>query len=484
MENKINTIKNNNIDFDSLPFEEKVIYFQDNYKRLKHVHKKYNKNNLNKKEIKNNKINNKENKIEKKEKNIIDDFEISDIINEDFDDFNIEPKMENDINIKEEEIDLWDIIPISTPSKKAKKEYMKSIMSTIVYNGVMFKDKLSESSNKTIILYNSLIKNYNINIIKDYFVYMSYRNGLFNTKNLPGNKNNYTSDCGWGCMLRCCQMMLSNALIKLRINELKEKNKEINIKQIKQEIIYLFYDKFISIENIHINKKLFEIYRNILKRKVTAIEIIPPYSIYILTLLGKCPNIFTSDLNMIKTIIKINKILFNESITMIHFNGTVNKQTIFQNFCEKCESSIDNDCLIYNKEKYKYKKNGIIFISLRLGLYKIESCFLEMIPKLFINLHNNIGFVSGKKKRAFYFIGLNDKKLIFADPHFNQNLETDENNFPSYSINELFLTSIKELSSELTVGVFISSKNDLEQFLKDLSWFKTINPDFIGFQDK
>ena len=481
MENKINTIKNNNIDFDSLPFEEKVIYFQDNYKRLKHVHKKYNKNNLNKKEIKNNKINNKENKIEK---NIIDDFEISDIINEDFDDFNIEPKMENDINIKEEEIDLWDIIPISTPSKKAKKEYMKSIMSTIVYNGVMFKDKLSESSNKTIILYNSLIKNYNINIIKDYFVYMSYRNGLFNTKNLPGNKNNYTSDCGWGCMLRCCQMMLSNALIKLRINELKEKNKEINIKQIKQEIIYLFYDKFISIENIHINKKLFEIYRNILKRKVTAIEIIPPYSIYILTLLGKCPNIFTSDLNMIKTIIKINKILFNESITMIHFNGTVNKQTIFQNFCEKCESSFDNDCLIYNKEKYKYKKNGIIFISLRLGLYKIESCFLEMIPKLFINLHNNIGFVSGKKKRAFYFIGLNDKKLIFADPHFNQNLETDENNFPSYSINELFLTSIKELSSELTVGVFISSKNDLEQFLKDLSWFKTINPDFIGFQDK
>ena len=481
MENKISTIKNNNIDFDSLTFEEKVIYFQDNYKRLKHVHKKYNKNNLNKKEIKNNKINNKENKIEK---NIIDDFEISDIINEDFDDFNIEPKMENDINIKEEEIDLWDIIPISTPSKKAKKEYMKSIMSTIVYNGVMFKDKLSESSNKTIILYNSLIKNYNISIIKDYFVYMSYRNGLFNTKNLPGNKNNYTSDCGWGCMLRCCQMMLSNALIKLRINELKEKNKEINIKQIKQEIIYLFYDKFISIENIHINKKLFEIYRNILKRKVTAIEIIPPYSIYILTLLGKCPNIFTSDLNMIKTIIKINKILFNESITMIHFNGTVNKQTIFQNFCEKCESSIDNDCLIYNKEKYKYKKNGIIFISLRLGLYKIESCFLEMIPKLFINLHNNIGFVSGKKKRAFYFIGLNNKKLIFADPHFNQNLETDENNFPSYSINELFLTSIKELSSELTVGVFISSKNDLEQFLKDLSWFKTINPDFIGFQDK
>ena len=107
-----------------------------------------------------------------------------------------------------------------------------------------------------------------------------------------------------------------------------------------------------------------------------------------------------------------------------------------------------------------------------------------MIPKLFYNLHNNIGFVSGKKKKAYYFIGLKDKKLIFADPHFNQNSETDEINFPTYSVNELFLISVKEMSSELTVGVAISSKYDLEQFFNDLTQLKNINPDFIGFQDK
>ena len=67
-------------------------------------------------------------------------------------------------------------------------------MSTIVYNGDMFKDKLSESTNKLIIIYDLLIQNFNINQIKDYFVYMSYRNGLFNTNFLPGGKNDYTSD--------------------------------------------------------------------------------------------------------------------------------------------------------------------------------------------------------------------------------------------------------------------------------------------------
>ena len=92
-------------------------------------------------------------------------------------------------------------------------------MSSVVYNGVKFKDKLSEDSNKSIIIYDSLIDDFNIKKIKNYFVYMSYRNGLYNTKFFPGSKNNYTSDCGWGCMVRCCQMMLSRAFIKFRLHD-------------------------------------------------------------------------------------------------------------------------------------------------------------------------------------------------------------------------------------------------------------------------
>ena len=492
---KINSNKNNIKTFDSLPFEQRIKYFEANFNQIKRVNNIKNFQNISKSQIENNKINNnsinaninnKKNNVTK-EKNVIDDFEISNL-EEDFDDFNYDQISKSDIGFNQVNIDLWEIIPISTPSKKAKKEYMKSFMSTIVYNGDMFKDKLSESTNKSIIIYDSFMQNFNINQIKDYFVYMSYRNGLFNTKFLPGGKNNYTSDCGWGCMLRCCQMMLSRAFIKLRFDEInKENNKEINTKLIKHEILYLFYDKFITIENIHVNKKLFEIYKNILRKKVNVLEIIPPYSIYVLTLLGNCPKVFTSDHNMIKTMIKINKILFNESIAMIHFNGSVDKKKVLEDFCEKIESndisSID-DYILYNNEKYKFKKTGIIFISLRLGLQKIEASFIEMIPKLFYNLHNNIGFVSGKKKRAYYFIGLKDKKLIFADPHFNQNSETDEKNFPSYSINDLFLISVKEMSSELTVGVAISCQKDLEQFFNDLIQLKNINPDFIGFKEK
>ena len=446
-----------------------------------------------------NAINNPNNKNNSKENNTFNGFEISDEIYDDLNNINLEPKWKSDIIQKEIELDLLDIISISIPTKKAKKEYMKSLMSTIVYNGVSFKDKLNESTTKPIIIYDSLMNDFSLNSIKNMFVYMSYRNGLVNTKFLPGYKNDYTSDCGWGCMIRCCQMMLSRAFIKLKSKEFYGEGKKANyddelkyleLEKIKEETIFLFYDKFIEIQNIHINKEILGIYKKILtknQKNVNIIEIIPPYSIYILTLLGNCPNIFTSDFKIVEVMLRINKVLFDEEISMLHFTSSVTKKKVIENLCEKNNENKSNtsiDYIIYNNEKYFFKKNGIIFISLRLGLQKIEKNYIDIIPKLFNNIHNNIGFVSGKKNRAYYFIGLKDKKLIFADPHFNQNIETDEDNFPTYNINELYLMPIKEMSSELTFGVVISSIKDLELFFNELSWFKQIHPDFIGFDEK
>ena len=76
----------------------------------------------------------------------------------------------------------------------------------------------------------------------------------------------------------------------------------------------------------------------------------------------------------------------------------------------------------YFGEEYIFEKGGLVFISLRLGLRDLDSYYYNIIPLLFEKFHNNIGFVSGKKNKAFYFIGFNgDNKIIYADPHLNQN---------------------------------------------------------------
>lgn len=446
----------------------------------------------------------KENKINNDAFEDIDDDFVKDIIEQekkeeegDDDDFiDLDrPLSYSDIDPNKIKLNLWEIIPISSSIKKtAKSGLMKNIVSTIVYNGIKTNDKFNPATKKPIILYDKLQNNKEEDVFKkmqESFIYMSYRTGLVNTSFLPGGKNNYTSDCGWGCMLRCCQMMLSRGFIKMKKHQFKVSNpgdKKMDIMKVRKELIFLFYDKFIELTNIPHNEQIFEIYRQLLKDKYDVTEIIAPYSIYVLTLLGKCPNVFTSDYKMISCFLKINKILFKDYIRMIHFkNAYIKIIKIFQTFCKKIENEekekeIPKENIIeYKSDKYVFDKGGLIFISLRLGLHKIEANYLEMVPKLFNNLHNNIGFVSGKKKRAFYFIGMKGEKLIFADPHFNQNLELDENNFPTYKVNELYKTTTKELSSELTVGVAIFSKEELDQFLLDLEWFKQICPYFIKY---
>ena len=196
------------------------------------------------------------------------------------------PLSKSDANCQRTKINLWEVIVISNTIKKnTKNDLMKSIVSKIVYNSITFKDKLSDStSKKSIIIYDKLEENYSPKLLKkiqESFIYMSYRTGLVNTKFLPGNKNNYTSDCGWGCMLRCSQMMLSRGLILKRLSDIKKigGNAEIEIFNIRKSIILLFYDKFLEPEKIGMNDQLSEIYLKLSKDKIEVDELIPPYSI-------------------------------------------------------------------------------------------------------------------------------------------------------------------------------------------------------------
>ena len=189
------------------------------------------------------------------------------------------PLSKSDANCQRTKINLWEVIVISNTIKKnTKNAIMKSLVSNIVYNGITFKDKLNESSSKkSIIIYDKLEENFSPKLLKkiqDSFIYMSYRTGLVKTTFLPDSKNNYTSDCGWGCMLRCSQMMLSRGFILKRISDIKKlnKNAEIDIENIRRSTILLFYDKFLEPEKIGMNQQLSEIYLKLMQDKIEVAE--------------------------------------------------------------------------------------------------------------------------------------------------------------------------------------------------------------------
>ena len=403
---------------------------------------------------------------------------------------------------------------------------LKSFTSKIYYNHLINNPKLDFSNiNEPFIIFNQKYNKSNFNNFKIQlytFLYMSYRSDFYNLKGI--GSGNYTNDCGWGCMLRASQMMLSKALIERKIykNNIKEFNQAI-YNYIRKDVLIGFLDDYISVENIisHNDYNYFwEQYKKLcqIDSKYTLLtQVFPPYSIQMICKLGKCAGKFTSDVLMIKILMKINEEMFND-INMIHFEcGTLNKDKIFKSCCTELicnckdnnfsilEENINNDSkniicdnclndylkknkltnddiLIDNEKKYVLKKGCIIFISFRLGIKEIHPEHIKTIPDLFIHLHNNIGFISGKENKAFYFIGLNGKQLMYIDPHLNQpSIKGNLNDITSYEVKDIFIMDIKDISSELSTGVLINTISDLKTFFTDIDWFINNYPYFIKY---
>ena len=366
------------------------------------------------------------------------------------------------------------------------KDNIKSFVSSLYYNNYNFSTKLDNNSIKyPLFIFNKKIDN----IIRDElkyplksFLYMSYKSNFNNLSNI--GCESYTSDCGWGCMLRCCQMLLSKILIQKKIYDFFKfsNNKFIDnnmMNKIRNDILNLFNDNYLPVEIVRESAEynyfwlLFENYSRNNPIYNGVYEIIPPYSIHILSKLGNCAGVYTSNYKMINTICQINSSIFN-TLNFIHFDGgSISKKKIINSFCEESYSSFsENDSLTYNGVDYKFIKGGVVFISLRLGLQNLDESFYDLIPLLFKKLRQNFGLVSGRKNRAYYFIGVQgDNNLIFSDPHLNQEMSGDLKKDNELYYNDcLYLMNIKEMSSAFTFAVGIFNRNHLLNFFEDIKW--------------
>ena len=398
------------------------------------------------------------------------------------------------INLGRTNNNKYNIIKIMSVLKSVKmnswKDNFKSLISTLYYNGYALSKKF-DKNNPNIPLYifdNKItnVVNAEIKFLFKTFLYMSYRSGLINLNSIGGG--DYTSDCGWGCMLRCCQMMLSKGIIQKKINDhFKNKNYSINFKAleyIRKEALYLFTDNYLQLRDIKNHpdfKYYWEQYKSLIKinsEYKSISEVIPPYSIHILCILGKISGEYTSDIKIIKLFKKINSQLFPDFNIIILECGYISKRKLILSFCEeyvetKTLNSNYLDTITYNGTDYVFKKEGIVFISFRLGLNELDPNYYDIIPLFFEKFRNNLGFVSGKKNRAYYFVGIDaNKKLIFFDPHYNQKITNDiDKDYESYYTENIYLLDIKDLSSELTLGIGIYNFNQFKQFLEDIKWF-------------
>jgi cysteine protease ATG4 len=309
-------------------------------------------------------------------------------------------------------------------------------------------------------------------------IYFSYRNNFNPISNNNKFRLTYTSDTGWGCMIRCGQMIMSRGLYKY----LKKNNNLSSFKAIKETIKY-----FLDLP--YLNEELpcsFEKMKKILNDSKI---IYAPFSFNNLSLFGnlcnKFPGEWFSDVNMSYLFNKIS-FVFNlfDNLEILNF------QTGFylSGLLEKCFNVLEDknhqisNFYEFNDKKYEFKKSGIVFISVRIGIDFISKEYYENIRYLF-KCKQCLGIIGGRTNSAYYFIGYNNEgNLLYLDPHITNDSVLDFDNesiYHNYLNKNIKSMNISNMSTAFTVGFIFRNIDEFKLLINYLIQY--VSKDFSCF---
>ena len=299
-------------------------------------------------------------------------------------------------------------------------------------------------------------------------IYFCYRSNIFPIQN---KLNLYLfRDSGWGCMIRCGQMIMSRAIYKYL------KSKKFSTEKAIYETIKYFLDLPYS------EKAVPSIFSSILSYNLNTnnnknIKIFPPFSIHMHCFLGKFYNKhggeWFSDVNVCQNYCEINKYLnlFPE-LSILSFVSDFKLEDILDEcfiFINEDEKNCKIENIInFNNKKYVMKKCGLFFISARLGINKITNEYYSSLKKIF-ECKECIGIIGGETNLAHYFIGYNSRgNLIYLDPHITRESVkylNDDSIVNDYLVKNLHEISIDDMSTALSFGFLFRSIDEFKDIV-------------------
>ena len=302
-------------------------------------------------------------------------------------------------------------------------------------------------------------------------LYFSYRKNYPKQINYHDNSE-YTSDCGWGCMIRSSQMILARAIYKiLKKTTLTDRSLKLTL--------YYFLDypintnKFPTVLQYYYQK--INSFLKLNKQKVNK-KIFSPFSIRNICIAGElfelsCGQWFSDPklvsiydfLNTNLNIIPKLKII--KSVSLIKLETIMNKCFKPININQPISPEIERT--IYNNKDYCFEYYGLIFISIRLGIYNISEEYYNSIKDLF-SCKQFLGFIGGKDYAASYFIGFNSKNLLYIDPHYSQESvipPIEDDNIKSYIEKILYQLPFDKLQPAFTIAFLFRDINEYNELI-------------------
>ncbi|CAB0037358.1 unnamed protein product [Trichogramma brassicae] len=236
-------------------------------------------------------------------------------------------------------------------------------------------------------------------------LWFTYRKGFVP---IGGFGSSFTSDKGWGCMLRCGQMVLGQALVSLHLGRSWRWTPETK------------------------NSTYYKILKSFEDRRAA------PYSIHQIALTGASEGKTVGEWFGPNTIAQVLKklVVFDDwSALTIHValdNALIVNDVIRQCRVESASTAeVDGDVPLKAPSQWKPL---LLLIPLRLGLNEINPIYISGLKTSF-QFPQSLGLIGGKPSHALYFIGYVGDEVIFLDPHTTQRYGSTDQTSDDYDPN-------------------------------------------------
>lgn len=264
-----------------------------------------------------------------------------------------------------------------------------------------------------------------------------FRDNIFNTvNNVIYNPNSFTTDIGWGCMIRTGQSLLGNALqiVSLGRDFRIDKN-NVDEKFLDKKIIEWFYDSPKCPFSIH----------NFVKKGSLLSDKKPgewfgpaAASTSIKSLIEDFP-----DCGIDYCIVSIS-------------SGDIFKPRVNE---------------IFNQDK---NKSILFLLGVKLGLTNyINKYYWDDVKDILQNKFT-CGIAGGRPSSSLYFFGYSNDDLLYFDPHKAQE-KLDDLFIESCHTQEYRRIQISDIDPSMLIGFIIKGENDWIEFEKSIKSNKIIN---------
>lgn len=312
--------------------------------------------------------------------------------------------------------------------------------------------------------------------------------------------SNYTSDCGWGCMIRSGQMLLAQGLL---IHFLGRNWRW----DATAESLRLNYNSLSYQDNLH---------RKIIRWFGDTFSKTSPFSIHTLVALGKESGKKPGDwygpgsvAHLLRQAVKLGaqEISDLDDINVyvaqdcaVYIQDIIDECTVptaptvapWQKKLTSANSSPSSSSIPGTSTNTSaingnansgpatsasgegdHWKSLILLVPLRLGTEKLNPIYSDCL-KAMLSLENCIGIIGGRPKHSLYFVGFQEDKLIHLDPHYCQDMvDVNQENFlvSSFHCKSPRKMKLSKMDPSCCIGFYCETRKDFFKFVDNVKPF-------------